>query len=621
MWRSIIAVLIISLSSPLYAQQATGSAAKNNLYEHPSPYLAMHGRDPVYWREWNAQTVALAKQQQKLLFVSSGYFSCHWCHVMQRESYQNEAIAALLNKYFIPVKVDRELNSALDAHLIDFVERTHGRAGWPLNVFVVPEGYPLVGMIYVPPSDFKAILEKLIMEWKANQAELAKLAKAVDAELSQAETTDSTDIPEKLYKKLVENLVGSAQMLADELQGGFGQENKFPSVPQLDALLDIYQHRPSDKMKAFIAFTLEQMASQGLKDQLGGGFYRYVVDPSWQIPHFEKMLYDNALLASLYFKAADILQQPEYADVASETLDFILSTLDTNSPAFAASLSAVDDKGVEGGYYLWDKAELEQQLTEDEYKVVSRFWQIQGVPDLDGEHHLIQAETLESIAKAMNKSLGQVKNILASAKQKMLAQRAKRILPKDSKILTAWNALALKALVDGAKYTDKPQYKQALKLLTGYVHQTLWDNKQQQVRRAVSNKGVVSGAGTLEDYAYLAQAVWVKWQYDQRDEDKVLLRNILLQAWQRFYSQQGWILAENMLLKYGTGTTLIPDGPLPASAAVLIETTYRFAKQTSNKTLLQQAQRALNVGHDELAANPFWYATQIKALLHVQTMH
>ncbi|MGD8927195.1 MAG: DUF255 domain-containing protein, partial [Thioalkalispiraceae bacterium] len=369
------------LSPKSYAEElATGKAEKNALYQHASPYLAMHGRDPVHWLEWNKDAVELARKQDKLLFVSSGYFSCHWCHVMQRESYQNEEIASLLNTSFIPVKVDRELNSALDAHLIDFVERTQGYSGWPLNTFITPDGYPLVGFTYAPPEKFIQILTGLEKEWREKKSELKRLAKNASAELSIAEVSNSAVLPTDLAAGLMDSFVNQSFTYADDLQGGYGQENKFPSVPQLNTLLTIYERKPNAQIKQFLKITLDNMAAQGLRDQLGGGFFRYVVDPNWQIPHFEKMLYDNALLAGLYYRAAGILAEPEYKNVANQTLDFILQELNTDSGAFAASLSAIDNKGIEGGYYLWDKEELTTILSDQEWKVVSLYWGLLGHP-------------------------------------------------------------------------------------------------------------------------------------------------------------------------------------------------------------------------------------------------
>jgi len=283
----------------------------NTLKGNSSPYLAMHGNDPVKWQQWNSDTVARARKENKLLFVSIGYFACHWCHVMQKESYQATDIAKVLNSEFIPVKVDRELNPALDARMIEFVNRTRGYSGWPLNVFITPEGYPLFGLVYLPHDDFKALVEKLATYWQQDSAGLIADAKLAASELAPADIdftktnlTDRVDLAGEQFVKrtLIE---------ADQFMGGFGEQSKFPSVPRLDALLRQYKKNPDEKLGKFLKTTLNSMQKYGLNDSLGGGFFRYTVDPQWRVPHFEKMLYDNALLASLYFTVY-ILKQPIY---------------------------------------------------------------------------------------------------------------------------------------------------------------------------------------------------------------------------------------------------------------------------------------------------------------------
>lgn len=615
--KTILVLLCLLISGQAVAGLATGQAENNSLYNHPSPYLAMHGKDPVRWQQWNRQTLALAQKQDKLLFVSSGYFSCHWCHVMQRESYQNGDVAALLNTHFIPVKVDRELNSALDAQLIDFVERTQGQAGWPLNVFITPEGYPLVGFTYAPAENVIQILTQLEKEWRNKKQELRKLAKSASTELSRSEVTDKTSLPSDLSLGLRDIFINQSFTYADELQGGYGQQNKFPSVPKLETLLAIYKLEPNTQIKQYLQLTLRNMASQGLRDQLGGGFYRYVVDPGWQIPHFEKMLYDNALLASLYYKAAVVLDDPAYKDIADETLNFILTELKTPAPAYAASFSAIDDKGTEGGYYLWEPEQLKDLLTADELKVISLFWGLAGAADLEDGHHLVQARSIPELAKELSYSKTELKALIESARQKMLTARHKRILPKDSKILTAWNGLTLTALVEGANRSTNKKYKQAAADLVSYIRSQLWDSSNKILHRAIGESGSL-GKGSLEDYAYVAQGLLAWWQLTKNPKDKKLLEEILEQAWLRFYGQQGWQLAENRLLKYDRGQTMVSDGPLPSPSAVLIDTTYRYGLLTNNLQLQKQALRALNVGFNELQADAFWYATQIKTIMSVQ---
>jgi uncharacterized protein YyaL (SSP411 family) len=609
--RSVAGVLLVVL----YAISISAGAEprSNRLTNHPSAYLAMHGEDPVHWQEWGEAAQQAAAHEDKLLFVSSGYFSCHWCHVMQRESYSDPEIASLLNKHFIPVKVDRELNPALDSKLIDFVERTRGYAGWPLNVFVTPDGYPLVGLVYLPAEDFKTFLFNLQTQWQQRKAELKQLARQATAELASPRISEAETLPRDLGETYVSNLLNHAFDLADELQGGFGQQNKFPSVPQLQVLLTEYERNQRGRLGSFLQLTLDQMASQGLNDQLGGGFFRYTVDPAWQIPHFEKMLYDNAQLAHLYLQASRVFPQKNYQDVAYRTLDFMLRELGTPQGALAASLSAVDDRGIEGGYYLWQEPELNSVLTKSELQTVKLVWGIKGAPELEAGHHLSQAMSLEQAAGQRRLSVAEVETELASAKRKLLQARAQRHLPKDTKKIAAWNGLALSALAQAVTSPGGERYRTAARQVRDYLLNVLWTG--QQLQRVMSPTGPVGQAG-LEDYAFVARGLLDWSEVSGRKEDRKTALLMVRQAWQRFYGEHGWQLTDAMWLRYGAGDTLIPDGVMPSPAEVLIACSLRL----DNKELAQMAIRALNVGETEIMLGPFWYASRIGVIRQYQAI-
>ena len=607
-------VLRISLyiSLLIIAPLSLAGSLKNQLAGHSSAYLAMHGHDPVQWQEWNAATVARAKREKKLLFVSSGYFSCHWCHVMQRESYQNKAIAVLLNKYFIPVKVDREVHAALDSRLIAFVEQTQGYSGWPLNVFVTAQGYPLVGMVYVPADNFKQLLEKLAEQWQQKPAELSQLAIQASSELTTVSMASQPNVSNRLGREFEKRFLQQNYTLADEMQGGFGQQNKFPSVPQLQVLLDIYQRRPKPRLQNFLEETLKQMASQGLRDHLGGGFFRYCVDPAWQIPHFEKMLYDNALLAELYLDAARVFNSELYKSIGLETLDFMLRDMATGKGGLAASLSAVDDRGVEGGYYLWQQTELEQILDRNELAVANLVWQLEGPPDIEHGQHLVQAGNIELVADLLRKNKPLVISLLNRAQEKMLQARARRHVPKDSKRIAAWNGLALSALAKGIQAGAKDKYFPAAKALRDDLVNHLWDGRR--LARVMGKQGRL-GDGGLEDYAYVARGLLDWARLSGQAADWTVAETIVRQAWTRFYSQQGWLMADQMLLRYGAGQSALADGPMPSSSAVLIKSSLRLAQRLNDQGLEQQALLALSSGHSVISQEPFWYASHINLML------
>jgi hypothetical protein len=607
--------LILSLLATFTSHAAQ---IHNTLKNHASPYLALHGTDPVAWQEWNKETVARAKKEGKLLYVSSGYFSCHWCHVMQRESYKNNQVAEILNKNFIPVKVDREINSALDSHLIDFVERTQGRAGWPLNVFITPDGYPLVGMTYVPTENFISILNNLKVRWKNEKSLLEVIAINATNELSTIQKKSTAILTGGLAIKYIKQFLSEANTMTDDMSGGFGQENKFPSVPQLNLMLSAYENKPEKELKQFLLLTLNKMATQGLYDQLGGGFFRYAVDPLWQIPHFEKMLYDNAQLAVLYMDAARIFKNEKFSQVSKDTLNFMMRTFQTSKGASIASLSALDDKGIEGGYYLWSRDELNKILNPDELKIVELIWQIEGVADIDGGHHLVEIMNVKDAALFLKFTESKVKNNFESAKKKMLAVRNNRVVPRDDKLLAAWNGLALTAFAKAAKQFDSVEYARVAKEIKNYIYDFLWiDNK---LVRVVKNKKILGDAG-LEDYAYVAQGLYHWLEYSDNKKDSAWLNALIKQTWARYYNEHGWRLSENSLLKYGQSQKVISDGVLPSASATIVNVALKTAEKNNDIKLMQKVEAALKVGHSDIANQPFWFASQIHTIFDYQKLH
>lgn len=603
MKKIITFLLFISFSLPV-------SALSNQLKGHSSPYLAMHGDDPVAWQEWNQKTIARAQTEHKLLFVSSGYFSCHWCHVMQRESYRNPEIAQLLNKYFIPVKVDRELHASLDSRLIDFVEKTRGYAGWPLNVFITPKGHPLVGIVYLPADDFKGLLKSMIAEWQQRATELEGIAAQASIELAGTTKLSETPLTKNFTELLQDKFLNQTFSQADEMQGGFGEQNKFPLVPQLDALLNIYQQKKDKKLGDFLKLTLNNMASQGLRDQLGGGFYRYSVDPGWQIPHFEKMLYDNALLASLYLKAATIFHSDDYRQVGLETLDFILDEMSDGSGAFFASISAIDNNNVEGGYYLWDKKQLEKLLTEDEMKVVEITWQLKGPEDIEGGHHLVMSGPVDDVAKSLNRPVSEIKQFFNSARNKMLQARKLRTVPVDKKKIASWNGLVLSALVAGARADNKNRkYQHAAEKLQAYIHNHFW--VKQKLNRAVSEQSF--GEAGLEDAAYLAKGLLDWASYTGLQKDYLAVSELIAASWNWFYTDKGWQLNQQPLLKYKEFSLAILDGPMPSPSAVLTESSLLLDDKVKDTRFMIKAEQHLkNVG-ELVSESVFWNSSYLRA--------
>jgi uncharacterized protein YyaL (SSP411 family) len=568
-------VSLLLLLLVLFPQAAFANALSN----HMSLYLAMHGNDPVDWRDWGEAALDEAEESGKLLFISSGYFSCHWCHVMQQESYQDDEIAAMLNKQFVSVKIDRELQPALDAWLIEFTETTEGTAGWPLNVFLTPDGYPLIGTTYLPRDDFQTLLGKLTAFWESDRDKAVAFSRDIVERIRASKTASPVArLPDA--RKLVMRLIEQTFSLADELQGGFGDQNKFPMSPQLHVLMQLQHREPSPELHDFLVLTLDQMAGKGLRDQLAGGFFRYTIDPGWETPHYEKMLYNQAQLASLYLFAADVLNRPDYRVVAMDTLDFVLEWMRGENGGYISSLSALDEAGVEGGSYLWSRERLASILSEQELEVALAMWEFPFGTQLPG------------LALPFAREGEGVDPELAEAvRLKLLAERAQRAPPRDTKQLAAWNGLLLKAFAQAAVAFSNERYTRAAEALARWCL-SMWDG------RRLSRSNGQAGDASLADYLYVADGLRAWGAVSRQKQYRETADEVIARSWQLFFDDRGWRLGERQLIPGLDGEPAMQDGPMPAPSALAI------ALDTG-----EEREKALRLGVEAVVGDPFWFAS------------
>jgi uncharacterized protein YyaL (SSP411 family) len=589
-----VAALLLILLLPAVAGAAVLS---NQLANHPSPYLALHGHDPVAWQEWNADTVALARRENKLLFVSVGYFACHWCHVMQRESYKNPQIAALLNRDFIPVKVDRELNSGLDDALQTFSARLNGVAGWPLNAFVTPEGYPAFVLLYAPPDDFRKLLTHLAGRWASDQAGIRNLAR--QAAPPPARQPSSVSLTAGRSAGAWQQFMAGAWQEADTLRGGFGQVSKFPMAAQLQALLERQAQQPDPKLSEFLRLTFDQMATRGLRDHVGGGFFRYTVDPGWDAPHFEKMLYDNAHLAQLYLRAATVLRQPRYRDIARSTLDFMLDELLDASGGFYSSTSAVDAMGREGATYLWEPAELKQRLSSEAYAAATRVWRLDVPRSFDAGY--LPAE--------YNTPTANERQLLSAATRILLPLRRARSLPKDNKLNAGLNGLALSALSQAIQLD--PAYRAHADRLQQFLLTRL--SRDGRLMKAMAHGQILPHA-ELEDYAYVVQGLLDHADATGNDQSRAHALQFAQTAWQLFWSEKGWKREAQPLLATLQAEPALADGALYSPSEVLILASLRLP----DMALWRQARIAAGWRLPEFDRDAYSFPTRVRVLQRAQ---
>ena len=573
-----------------------GWLAANQLENNPSPYLSLHANDPVDWHIWSKQTLDKAKKENKLLFVSVGYFACHWCHVMQRESFSDSDIAKKLNKHFVSVKVDRELNPVLDSRLMTFLQATTGRGGWPMNIILTPEGYSIVGMTYLPAEQFSNVLDHLVENWQQDRKQLEEAAREVDAIIAKQLNAEQFPVKNMRVVDMQNAFLQQAMNIADDLGGGFGDTMKFPSIPQLSAMIKINQKKANKKVDEFILLTLDKMIHSGLHDVIGGGFYRYTVDPDWQTPHFEKMLYTNSQMVQLYLLAADVYKRDDYRAIAFDTLDFMQREMRGKDGAMITSLSAVDNKNIEGGYYLWSIEELKNILTEKEFQLASKAWNIN------------QSATLEAgVLPISNKMSADAEKSLESIKQKLRSIREKtRVLPRDDKRLGSLNGLALAAYAEGLSH-DKKYALQGEKI-SRYL-QKLWNGKI--LLKALDKNEKSMGEGALPDYAATAYGL-LKWGMANNDVTSIKTgKAILNMAWQKFHGVKGWQELETSLLPNPLYKKHLTDSAEPAAEALLVQATILVLQQTKDNSLQVRVKNNLGFVSKGIYEEPYYYGSLI----------
>ncbi|WP_024851981.1 thioredoxin domain-containing protein [Hydrogenovibrio kuenenii] len=540
----LLTLFLIFLSSN--SVQAS-TLSSNDLANNPSLYLAMHAKDPVHWQSWQASVLKQAQKTNRIIMISSGYFSCHWCHVMQRENYQNRKVATYLNQHFISVKIDRELMPDLDRYLIAFAKKASGHAGWPEHVFLTPQGYPFFALTYQPHQQFLKTLQRIQRLWRTNPSKIINTAKQ---SISSKQEHKITNALTKI--QFANDFFQSLTDRQDMLSGGLKTENKFPRAPLLLALLS--QPNLTEENKYWLMLTLSQMQNLHLRDHINGGFFRYTIDPEWQTPHFEKMLYTQALLAKTYFLAASRFQRHDFSQTAQSTLAYVERHLyNPKSKLFISSESAIDKRGIEGGDYLWTEAELKSALTEKEYKQVSQDWHMdQPAPFVKNQ------QTPAWLPTSTSKNWSRIQRKL---------MRPMEVIPKDTKSILAWNGLMLSAYAKATKaLPNNRHYRQQG---TQLAERLISIFKQPNPPRAFSKNNQPMGKANQQDYAFVVQGL-KDWQAVTNDSQLTPTIQALRQhAHQHFLTSKGWHYTSSPLLPGQTGNWAIKDDALPSPTAIL----------------------------------------------------
>lgn len=547
-----------------------GGKAKftNHLILANSPYLLQHAHNPVNWYGFNDEAFQLAKQQNKLIFLSIGYATCHWCHVMEEESFEDLIVAKSLNENFIAIKVDREVLPDVDSHFIDISQLLTGSGGWPLNVVLTPAGEGFFAGTYFPKNTLLAKLKQLQNVWQHDQSLVLKTAKNIKDALRE-KTISATKPPQNLQSLAVQNLLKNF----DEFDGGFGDAPKFPHEAQLLMLIDEQMRRPSnDKLNA-ITTTLNAMAGGGIYDVVGGGFHRYATDNAWLFPHFEKMLYNQAQLAMVYTKAYQLTLNPFYKRIATQTLDYAIREMQNGG--FYSATDA-DSNGEEGLFFIWNTDQLKTTLGAD-FAQFQHYFDLSDTTEFE-QHQVIH---LKKIDKIQASDFIKIDALLAKLYQ---ARQARNKPLLDNKILLSWNALLLKSFVSASNFDDK--YLSVAQNLADF----LLDNFYKNTLKRVQIDGKTSQTAIFEDYAYFADALIDL--YDAVDNEKILIKAQKLtdQAIHNFWDKQkfGFKISNNKRIN---NRKEIADGALINANAVAYSVLNKLSARTQDIKYQQLAQQ------------------------------
>ena len=477
----------------------------NSLANESSPYLLQHKDNPVNWYSWNDESLQKAKSENKPIFLSVGYSSCHWCHVMAHESFENDDVAKIMNENFINIKVDREERPDIDDIYQKVCQMSTGQGGWPLSVFLTPEQRPFYVGTYFPVLDsygrpgFGSLCRQLAQSWEEKPKEIESAADNFMTNLSRLERVTE---PSQITKSILDEAAVNLLQIADTTYGGFGQAPKFPNASNLSFMLRYWKLSGISKFKDFALLTLKKMAKGGIFDQIGGGFHRYSTDARWLVPHFEKMLYDNALLPIVYSEAYQITKDNFFLDVVTKTLDYVIREMKI-SPGVFCSAQDADTNGEEGQTFVWKKREIEEILGSDS-EIFCIYFDVTDGGNFEGNTILANNINISPLAFKFGKTEDEVNKIISEGLVKLLQIRNKRQQPgKDDKALTAWNGLMISAFVKGYRISDNPEYLNAAIDATSFYRAQF--EKHGFLHRVFKNDETKLNA-YLDDYAYLANS-------------------------------------------------------------------------------------------------------------------
>lgn len=593
----------------------------NRLINETSPYLLQHAHNPVDWFSWGEEAFAIAKKENKPIFLSVGYSSCHWCHVMEHESFENEEIAKIMNDNFVCIKVDREERPDIDQVYMNYVQMATGSGGWPMSVFLTPDQKPFFGGTYFPPDDrygrpgFKRLLLAMSNFYHNEKEELQKNLDKVDRVFigdgtNKQKGTEKRDLPTRQdWDSALEQLAG----YYEPVYGGIGKAPKFPAVNVFSLFLREYRNSGQPQYLNMVEHTLQNMANGGIYDQVGGGFARYSVDEKWLVPHFEKMLYDNGQLVQIYLDTYLVTKNDYYLRIAEETLEFTLREMTSDEGGFYSSLDA-DSEGEEGKFYVWDKKEIDALLADEGAEIFDAFFDVSSTGNFEGKNILNVVTSFEQLSEKFNRPVDEIKKLINSGRKILLKEREKRIRPAlDDKVISSWNGLMLSAFARAYQVTQKENYKKVIVKNVSFLKEKLMvDGKLMRTYK----DGKAKYDAFIEDYAILTNALLDA--YEAVFDPAYIAFAIQLNDYANthFWDKQngGYFTASDQQEKLIKRMKDASDNSTPSGGGIMLMNNLRLFSYTEKAEYYQMSENILKKYRPQFTNNPYGYGSYLAAL-------
>ena len=596
-------------------RQSGNNMSENKLDRESSPYLLQHAKNPVHWYAWNEESLSKAKKENKPIFLSVGYSSCHWCHVMAHESFEDDEIAKVMNENFVNIKVDREERPDLDDIYQKVCQMSTGQGGWPLSVFLTPEQRPFYVGTYFPAIDsygrpgFGSLCRQLAQSWKEKPKDVEK---AADSFLQNLDKLQQFPTPSEIDKSTLDEAAINLLQMADTTYGGFGQAPKFPSASNLSFMFRYTRLSGISKFEKFALLTLKKMAKGGIFDQIGGGFHRYSTDARWLVPHFEKMLYDNALLPIVYSEAYQITKDSFFSEVVRKTLDYVIREMTSDNGTFFSAQDA-DTNGEEGQTFVWKKQEIEKILG-DNSEIFCIYYDVTDGGNFEGNTILANNISASSLGFKFNKTETEIQNIVSECSHKLLEARSKREQPgKDDKVITSWNGLMISGFLAGYRITDDVNYFDIAKKAIDFFEKSF--KKNNMLHRTFKNNNPKLN-GYLDDYAYMANASID--MFENTSEPKYLefatnlANHLIIHFWDD--STDGFFFTSDSHEKLIIRPKNNYDLSMPSGNSVAAYVLLRLHHITQNKQFLEIAKKIIEAQATAAAENPFAFGYLLNVL-------